>query len=519
MLWILYAVLAPILILAVALLLKEAASYLNLRHYATQGIEIYYIPFFGLQQYLRIKNNEKDPLSRSKEVFKEISKNKRGMVAFNSLISLQPFILLSSKETISEFYKLEVENFKRNKMFDNGAKTRNSFFYKGGVRGYHIRSYYADFFNYQNILKMMKSINRVINLNFTEYRKKLESEGKLDWIQVDISILIQKIFDDLIYELLFGDSEEVRVPSIEGLPLSVYIERFMLKGAGIIKDPFYWLTFGIPHKLGVFKSSRTVFSMRKKIGQVLLDVYKQRKSRGPSGSINIFDLMIEAHQKINNQGDIDELLSENDIIEDLLTFYFEATDTSRSVIGSLLYTLSTMPELTEEVWKGIRSDILKEDIGLISNVEDIDYDGSTTLNMLVKEGLRRFGPTDKLVPRVALANVKLGGVKIKKGTFVTILYNGVHHDEAFFTDPLKFNIYRWTQENSKKVPNWMYAPFGLGKRNCVGQQLGENIIKSMILNFLAVFELQEANNYEPKWSCLFSLVMNETIIRIRPRRL
>lgn len=519
MIWLLYAGLCPAFLMIVLIVLKEIASYINLRHYANQGIETHYIPFFGIQWRIRSEDHQSDPLALHKEFYKETKKmnNEKGVIAFNSLFSIYPVLLLTTKESTSELYKLEVSNFKRRKILDNGIKSKNAFFFQGGIKGLKKRTIYADFFNYQNILKMMKPNLQIIHSRISKFKNEIESTSKDCWVEVDIAPVIHETLDDLLYELLFGGHDSVTIPLIDGIILTEYIAMFVKNTAKVVNNPLYWLTFGMVHKLQLMKISREVFSMKKKIVKVLLIIYNQRRKQGSLNKINIIDIMIEGNQRVIDQGVEEDILSSDDIVEDLISFYVAAMDTVESSMRSSLYILSTKPELSNLLWNELYFDILKGDIRSLHGDGELDLESLPLLTMFVKELLRRFGPTHYLIYRTATSNLKLNGINVKKGTDALILYNGLHHDREIFPDPFSFDINRWSTEGSKRIPNWMYAPFTLGKRSCMGKQLGESNLKGLILNLLAVFEFKEATNSNPTWSSTFELRMDSTVVQLRKR--
>lgn len=80
----------------------------------------------------------------------------------------------------------------------------------------------------------------------------------------------------------------------------------------------------------------------------------------------------------------------------------------------------------------------------------------------VEEILRYECPADFLLLRVALADVELGGVPIRKGEAVVPLNSSANHDEAHFADPETFDITR--------TPG-PHMGFGHGIHFCLGAPL------------------------------------------------
>lgn len=514
---ILYALLTPLFALVMLVIFKEIVSYWNLRFYKAQGIETHYIPFFGAQYLFRAINHSSDPLKNSKILAKQVSKNDRGIVAYNSLFGLEPILILANNDIISDFYRAEVENFSRRKIAPDGIQSKNGFFYNGGIHSLQSRTHFAEFFSYDNMLKMMIPVVKIFYRRFNAIRDTINPDNSSKWLEVEITSVLQKGFDDVINEIVFGDASLSNTPTIEGYNFSTFVEKFVHNLNSVAKNPLSWMTLGLSHKLRLLKYSRDAARMKDLIFSKILDIYRKRLQDGPKEAINLIDLMIAANQKAVLLDRKNEILTEEDIVENIIVFYLAGTDTSKSLAASSIYVLASTPELSESLFKSIKQDIFSGDLSTLRESSALQLDSSELLNRFIKESLRRYGPATWLFFRTAQRNVKIGGVKIKKGTDLTILSNGVHHLDNAFPDSLKFNVDRWLPENAKSIPKWMYAPFTLGKRNCLGQYFGEHLVKAILVIMLSLFKIKEAENFEPKWSAVFGLEMDSTKVRVKPR--
>lgn len=45
---------------------------------------------------------------------------------------------------------------------------------------------------------------------------------------------------------------------------------------------------------------------------------------------------------------------------------------------------------------------------------------------------------------------------------------GIHRDEQYYPNSLKFDPERFSDENKNKIQPFTYLPFGSGPRNCIG---------------------------------------------------
>jgi cytochrome P450 len=121
-----------------------------------------------------------------------------------------------------------------------------------------------------------------------------------------------------------------------------------------------------------------------------------------------------------------------------------------------------------------------------------DRDNLHYLNAVVLESHRAIGHVPFGVVRQAQADVQAGPYTIPKGASILSGLYFIMNDPAQFKDPEKFNPERFIDPNTKKfVPNERVIPFGLGKRNCLGQALGEQEFFLFVGGILSMFEIRQ----------------------------
>lgn len=92
--------------------------------------------------------------------------------------------------------------------------------------------------------------------------------------------------------------------------------------------------------------------------------------------------------------------------------------------------------------------------------------------MILNECLRLYPPIVATIRR-AKADVELGGCKILNGTELLIPIIAVHHDQTLWgNDANEFNPTRFSDGVARASKHPVsFIPFGLGVRQCVGQNL------------------------------------------------
>lgn len=101
----------------------------------------------------------------------------------------------------------------------------------------------------------------------------------------------------------------------------------------------------------------------------------------------------------------------------------------------------------------------------IKNPEvDIHWDKAEIIDQFLKESQRLYGISNILLPRKAIRNHTLGKIKVRKGTRLSSPLCYLARDPAYFPNPTKFDLDRFSKENMKKLPKRIFMPFFEGHR-------------------------------------------------------
>ncbi|KAL4508335.1 hypothetical protein ABPG72_003639 [Tetrahymena utriculariae] len=209
--------------------------------------------------------------------------------------------------------------------------------------------------------------------------------------------------------------------------------------------------------------------------------HKQRK--------DMMDYLIE------NQG-IDQIESENKItidtiIEEFITFYAAGLDTTGHTLGMAMYYLSVYQECTKLLAEEIQATIKSQADLTSENIKNMKY-----LQAFVNEVLRHYTIADQLFMRIATQDIKLGNLKVKKGTILNVGNLENHFDPKYFKNPHQFNPQRWLDGSLDKLPTYIFNPFSAGKNNCIGQHFAQINIKIGLIKFIQSFNFEIDPNYK-----------------------
>lgn len=194
------------------------------------------------------------------------------------------------------------------------------------------------------------------------------------------------------------------------------------------------------------------------------------------------DTLLDSYQA--GEIDIDGIREEVD------TFIFEGHDTTATAISFCLYLLGRHPEYL----KTLQYEIDKtEGKDFLEKVRDMQF-----LDFCLKETLRLY-PSVPFIGRQLEENVVIEGQTFYKNTDITVNIIGLHRNETYWEDPMKFNPYRFDEKFSEKRNPFSYVPFSAGPRNCIGQRFAVLEAKTYLYHVLKNFNvksLQEIDDIE-----------------------
>uniref|UniRef100_A0AC34RBX2 Cytochrome P450 n=1 Tax=Panagrolaimus sp. JU765 TaxID=591449 RepID=A0AC34RBX2_9BILA len=114
-----------------------------------------------------------------------------------------------------------------------------------------------------------------------------------------------------------------------------------------------------------------------------------------------------------------------------------------------------------------------------------------------------------------LDDVVVGGHKIPKGTVIVPQISNVLFNEQIFPEPFKFDPERFLDSsgNLKKIDELM--PFGLGKRQCLGESLARMELFLILSNLFRHFEVLPEKDAPPSMEKLWGIAMQPEPFKIR----
>lgn len=186
----------------------------------------------------------------------------------------------------------------------------------------------------------------------------------------------------------------------------------------------------------------------------------------------IFGLIAERRRTGRDAGDLLSMLllardedgsgmEDQQLRDELTTLMVAGLDTTALALSWGFYLLAKNPDAAEKLSREVRT-VLGTRAAGFSDLPQLPY-----TEMVIKESMRLFPPA-WLVGREAMVPSEISGTPIAAGDSLVVSQWLQHRDGRNFPEPLKFSPERWTDEASKKLPKFVYFPFGGGPRICIG---------------------------------------------------
>ncbi len=236
--------------------------------------------------------------------------------------------------------------------------------------------------------------------------------------------------------------------------------------------------------------------LRRTINEIITD----RRANG-TGDGDLLSALLTA----NDPESDDQWLSDEELTDNLLTFYAAGSENTAATLSWALYLLASHP--------GVRQR-LHEEIDTVLAGRPATYDDLPDLELthrVILETLRLWGPSWMLTRTVA-TNTELGGFSLPAGT--NLIYSSylVHHRSDLYADPYKFDPDRWDSAHAQP-PRHAVIPFGGGARKCIGDTFGMMEATLGLASIAARWRLDEIPGERPHPS--FGLGMKPSSFHMR----
>ncbi|XP_037296170.1 cytochrome P450 4c21-like isoform X2 [Manduca sexta] len=287
----------------------------------------------------------------------------------------------------------------------------------------------------------------------------------------------------LVGEGIFSADETLTCDGDGYTPLNVEYVESVQNILNILTTKFLRVWFHIPfvyyfseHRKAELRCLKIIHDMSNRMivkrKEKLKNMVQNNCYQNDSGkSKPLIDLMLQLAD--------DDGLTDQEIRENIDTFLIAGFDTLSSALTCIFATLGSYPDVQNRAY---------EEVLEIFNDPDKDVDKNDLLKLVyveavIKETMRLY-PMAFGVARCTDTEVKLKNYTVPAGTNCLLGFWSMHRQSIWGSDAHQFRPERWLNPDTlPKNPN-AYAPFSIGKRNCIGKSYAMMSMKVLVAHVL-----------------------------------
>jgi cytochrome P450 len=214
---------------------------------------------------------------------------------------------------------------------------------------------------------------------------------------------------------------------------------------------------------------------------IVLGIIEQRRlSKVETG--DCLSMLLAAQDSDGSQ------MTNEQLRDEVMTLFIAGHETTAAALTWAWYLLAKNPAVANRL-RAELDQVLGARFPEFSDIPQLHY-----TEMVIKEVLRLYPPIWS-IPRQTLHDCEIGGYRVPAGTSLTMSQWVMHRDPRYFDDPDKFKPERWENNLDKKLPPFVYFPFGSGPRQCIGNSLALTEITLILAMIAREFEFTLSPNH------------------------
>jgi len=214
-------------------------------------------------------------------------------------------------------------------------------------------------------------------------------------------------------------------------------------------------------------------------------IEEHEKDRAEDAPRDFIDVYLNELEK---KGEQPSSFTHKQLISIIVDLFAAGSETSSNSVAFALLHMIHHPEILKKVQEELDS-VCGDSLPSLADRASLPY-----TEAVLMEAQRISGIAPFTVPHFAMADTKLQGHSIPKGTLVHVNIYSVHMDETYWKDPHVFRPERHLNDQGKVVKSDHFMPFGVGKRNCVGESLAKNTYFLFTTSILKMFHIERVPN-------------------------
>ncbi|KAF6169704.1 hypothetical protein GIB67_004096 [Kingdonia uniflora] len=263
---------------------------------------------------------------------------------------------------------------------------------------------------------------------------------------------------------------------------SLRLEDLLVTSQGLIALPF-----NIPGMLFA-KACKA----RAKICKVIYNIIMARKLKMEEEKTGSQDDIVASF--INVRDEEGKPLSDEEIVDNLLTLLIASNDTTSSLLSMFLRHLGNDAHVYNQVFEEQKEVAKAREGSPVDGKLIWNETQSMKYSWRVAQEIMRFSPPAVGNFRIATKDMKYGEFDIPKGWRMLWVASPTHNDPDIFEEPEKFNPSRF---EGPSIAPFTYVPFGGGVRICPGNGFARTTVLLVIHHLLTNYRWTPKIHDEP----------------------
>ncbi|XP_049644601.1 cytochrome P450 3A12-like [Suncus etruscus] len=228
--------------------------------------------------------------------------------------------------------------------------------------------------------------------------------------------------------------------------------------------------------LNISQFPRRVTSYFKKFIQ---RIKESRLKDNEKHRVDLLQLMLNSQN--SKTVETHKAMTDVELVAQSILFVLAGYDSTTNSLSFIMHSLATHPDIQLKLQQEIDSTFPNKAPPTYDTLMQMEY-----LDMVVKESLRLY-PAVVRLQRLCKKDVEINGLIIPKGTMVSIPILFLHKDSELWVEPEEFYPERFSSENKGSINPYVYMPFGIGPRNCLGMRFALMNLKFALVKVLQNF--------------------------------
>lgn len=261
------------------------------------------------------------------------------------------------------------------------------------------------------------------------------------------------------------------------------LERSNQAYMGPLVWPLLYAVFHLPRWLPYPGRSRRLEAERGMRAAVAAIVRARRLA--PTARDDILVRLLKAKDP-----DSGESMSDEQVVDNLLTFLLAGHETTARALSWSLYLVARAP-----AWE---RRILDEVLAIAGHapIAPAHIEQLTETTKLIKEAMRLYPPISSLT-RVVKHDLELGGKRLTAGSLIIMPMFVIHRHRLLWEDPDRFDPDRFAPERAAQYSRYQYMPFGAGPRLCIGASFSMVEAVAMLATFVRAMTFTVRDGHLP----------------------